>query len=406
MNVALLVLLFVAALLFHLLESSFESFSRISLARFLAGMEGRRLPRFPFVEKFDLVIHSLETLVFVLQIVLMLWSFRLLRPVLPAPAPRILIIGLFYLVFFNVVFYIVAYRNRETVLRALIFLFPVAWFVFYPLNYVFSLCLKENPADPGEEENGEITDEQVEVFLEEGAKEGVIEKEDQEMIESVLEFGDTLVKEIMTPRVNMTHVHVDSRLDEIVAVIREKKKSRLPVVADKLDNVEGIILAKDVLDWWGRDDFDMRRILRPPFFIPETMRVIELLKEMQRTNQKFAIVVDEFGGVSGVISMEDIVEEIVGDIKDEYDVDLEPIARDRDGWTVRGDTSIYELNESLGVEIDDDEDFQTVAGLISCKLGKIPSAGDRVSAAGLVFTVREMDRNRIKTVRVTHEEKA
>lgn len=406
MSVALLVLLFVAALLFHLLESSFESFSRISLARFLAGMEGRRLPRFPFVEKFDLVIHSLETLVFVLQIVLMLWSFRLLRPVLPAPAPRILIIGLFYLVFFNVVFYIVAYRNRETVLRALIFLFPVAWFVFYPLNYVFSLFLKENPADPGEEENGEITDEQVEVFLEEGAKEGVIEKEDQEMIESVLEFGDTLVKEIMTPRVNMTHVHVDSRLDEIVAVIREKKKSRLPVVADKLDNVEGIILAKDVLDWWGRDDFDMRRILRPPFFIPETMRVIELLKEMQRTNQKFAIVVDEFGGVSGVISMEDIVEEIVGDIKDEYDVDLEPIARDRDGWTVRGDTSIYELNESLGVEIDDDEDFQTVAGLISCKLGKIPSAGDRVSAAGLVFTVREMDRNRIKTVRVTHEEKA
>ena len=406
MNVALLVLLFVAALLFHLLESSFESFSRISLARFLAGMEGRRLPRFPFVEKFDLVIHSLETLVFVLQIVLMLWSFRLLRPVLPAPAPRILIIGLFYLVFFNVVFYIVAYRNRETVLRALIFLFPVAWFVFYPLNYVFSLFLKENPADPGEEENGEITDEQVEVFLEEGAKEGVIEKEDQEMIESVLEFGDTLVKEIMTPRVNMTHVHVDSRLDEIVAVIREKKKSRLPVVADKLDNVEGIIMAKDVLDWWGRDDFDMRRILRPPFFIPETMRVIELLKEMQRTNQKFAIVVDEFGGVSGVISMEDIVEEIVGDIKDEYDVDLEPIARDRDGWTVRGDTSIYELNESLGVEIDDDEDFQTVAGLISCKLGKIPSAGDRVSAAGLVFTVREMDRNRIKTVRVTHEEKA
>jgi len=405
-SVAGLVLLFVAALLFHLLESSFESFSRISLARFLAGMEGRRLPRFPFVEKFDLVIHSLETVVFVLQIVLMLWTFRLLRTVLPAPAPRILLIGLFYLVFFNVVFYIVAYRNREAVLRALIFLFPVAWFVFYPLNYVFSLFLKENPADPGEEENGEITDEQVEVFLEEGAKEGVIEKEDQEMIESVLEFGDTLVKEIMTPRVNMTHVHVDSRLDEIVAVIREKKKSRLPVVADKLDNVEGIILAKDVLDYWGRDDFDMHRILRPPFFIPETMRVIELLKEMQRTNQKFAIVVDEFGGVSGVISMEDIVEEIVGDIKDEYDVDLEPIARDRDGWTVRGDTSIYELNESLGVEIDDDEDFQTVAGLISCKLGKIPSAGDRVSAAGLVFVVREMERNRIKTVRVTHEEKA
>ncbi len=403
MNIAGLLVLFVVAVLFHLLESSFESFSRISLAKFLKGIEGQRLPRFPFVEKFDLVIHSLETLVFVLQIVLMLYTFRELRTLIESPLLRILLIGVFYLVFFNVVFYIVAYRNREAVLRRLIFLFPVAWFVFYPLNFVFSLFLKENPADPGEDENEEITDEQLEVFLEEGAKEGVIEKEDQEMIESVLEFGDTLVKEIMTPRVNITHVRIDASLEEIVATIREKKKSRFPVIADKLDNVEGIILAKDVLEYWGRDDFHIREILRPPFFIPETMRILELLKEMRGTNQKFAIVSDEFGGVSGVISMEDIIEEIVGDIKDEYDVDLEPIARDRDGWTVRGDTSIYELNEALGIEIDDSVDYQTVAGLISSRLGKIPSAQDKVTVLGYVFEVREMEKNRIKTVRVHRE---
>jgi CBS domain containing-hemolysin-like protein len=280
----------------------------------------------------------------------------------------------------------------------------VAWTIFYPLNLVFKLLLKESPAEAKEGEEEDLSDEQLEVFLEEGAKEGVIEKEDQEMIESVLEFGDTLAKEIMTPRVNIAHVHLHATLAEIVAVIREKKKSRLPVIADKLDNVEGIILAKDVLDYWGSAaGFDIREILRPPFFIPETMRILELLKEMQRTNQKFAIVSDEFGGVSGVISMEDIIEEIVGDIKDEYDEDLEPIARDRDGWTVRGDTSIYELNESLGIEIDDSADYQTVAGLISCLLGKIPAVGDRVVAEGHAFEVREMDRNRIKTVRVTHE---
>ena len=185
------------------------------------------------------------------------------------------------------------------------------------------------------------------MFLEEGAKEGVIEKEDQEMIESVLEFGDTLVKEIMTPRVDMIHIHIDASLDEIIATIKEKKKSRFPVIAEKIDNVEGIILAKDVFNYWGRDDFDIKEILRPPFFIPETMRILELLKEMQRTKQKFAIVIDEFGGVSGVISMEDVIEEIVGDIKDEYDEDLEPIVRDRDGWIVKGDTAIYELNEAL-----------------------------------------------------------
>jgi len=405
MSTVLLIALYVVAILFHLLESSFESFSRISLAKFLKNMEGKRLPRFPFVEKFDLVIHSLETVVFILQIVLMLYTFKALRDAIPSAALRILLIGLLFLFFFNVVFYIAAYDNRERVLRRLIFLFPVAWFIFYPLNYVFSLFLKESQAEPSGDDTEEPSEEQVEVFLEEGAKEGVIEKEDQEMLASVLEFGDTLVKEIMTPRVHMIHVHLDSSLEEIVALIRQKKKSRYPVIADKLDNVEGIILAKDVLDYWGRGEFDIKEILRPPFFIPETMRILELLKEMQRTNQKFAIVSDEFGGVSGVISMEDIIEEIVGDIKDEYDNELEPIARDRDGYTVRGDTSIYELNEALGIEIDDNVDYQTVAGLISSKLGKIPSVLDRISAEGFVFEVREMDRNRIKTVRITHEKK-
>jgi putative hemolysin len=405
MSLAVLIVLLILTILFHLLESSFESFSRISLARFLKSIEGPRLPRFPFVEKFDLAIHSLETVVFILQIVLLLFMFRILEGILPSAAARILLIGLFYLVFFNVVFYIGAYLNRERVLRGLIFLFPVAWFVFYPLSFLFTLFLKENPAEQGNNGDEERSEEQLEVFLEEGAKEGVIEKEDQEMIESVLEFGDTLVKEIMTPRVDMVHVRIDSGLEEIVALIREKKKSRFPVVADKLDNVEGIILAKDVFDYWGRSDFHIREILRPPFFIPETMRILELLKEMQRTKQKFAIVSDEFGGVSGVISMEDIIEEIVGEIRDEYDEDRQPIARDAEGYTVRGDTAIYELNEALGIEIDDSEDYQTVAGLISCILGKIPSVQDRITLAGFVFEVREMEKNRIKTVRIHHEKK-
>ena len=126
---------------------------------------------------------------------------------------------------------------------------------------------------------------------------------------------------------------------------------------------------------------------------------------MQKTKQKFAIVSDEFGGVSGVISMEDIIEEIVGDIKDEYDEDLEPIARDRDGYTVRGDIAIYELNESLGIDIDDNEDYQTVAGLISFKLGKIPSPQDKIIVEGMVFEVKEMEKNRIKTVRIHHGKK-
>ena len=405
MNIIVLVALYIVAILFYLLESSFESFSRISLAKFLNGLPPKRKPRFAFVEKFDLVIHSLETVVFFLQIILLICTFQILEKAIPSPTSRILLIGLLYLVFFNLVFYIAAYLNREKVLRNLLFLFPVAWIIFYPLNFIFTIFLKEGTSDLREDQAEDLSDEQLEMFLEEGAKEGVIEKEDQEMIESVLEFGDTLVKEIMTPRVDMIHIHIDATLNEIIAIIKNKKKSRFPVVGERIDHVEGIILAKDVFNYWGRDDFNIKEILRPSFFIPETMRILELLKEMQKTKQKFAIVIDEFGGISGVISMEDVIEEIVGDIKDEYDDDLEAIVRDRDGFIVKGDIAIYELNEALQIEIDDNEDYQTVAGLISCKLGKIPGPHDHVIVEGYVLEVQEVEKNRIKSVRIYRENK-
>lgn len=405
MNIIILIALYIVTILFFLLESSFESFSRISLAKFLNGLPPKRKPSFAFVEKFDLVIHSLETIVFFLQIILLICTFQVLENAITSATSRILLIGLLYLVFFNLVFYIAAYLNREKVLRNLLFLFPVAWIIFYPLNFIFKIFLKEGPADPRENQAEDLSDEQLEMFLEEGAKEGVIEKEDQEMIESVLEFGDTLVKEIMTPRVDMIHIHIDATLDEIIAIIKNKKKSRFPVVGERIDHVEGIILAKDVFNYWGRNDFNIKEILRPSFFIPETMRILELLKEMQKTKQKFAIVIDEFGGVSGVISMEDVIEEIVGDIKDEYDDDLEAIVRDRDGFIVKGDIAIYELNEALQIEIDDNEDYQTVAGLISYKLGKIPGQHDQVSVEGYVLEVQEVEKNRIKSVRIYREHK-
>jgi CBS domain containing-hemolysin-like protein len=405
MNAAILITIYLLTILFHLLESSFESFSRISLAKFLKGLPAQRKPKFAFVENFDLVIHSLETVVFFLQIVLLIRTFQVLEHLVPSATSRIFLIGLLYLFFFNLVFYITAYLNREKILRHLIFLFPVAWVIFYPLNFVFKSFLRENPNESRENQDEEPSEEQVEVFLEEGAKEGVIEKEDQEMIESVLEFGDTLVKEIMTPRVDMVHVPIDAPLAAIVDVINREKKSRFPVVGERIDHVEGIILAKDVFNYWGRDDFDIHEILRPPFFVPETMRILELLKEMQKTKQKFAIVIDEFGGVCGLISMEDVIEEIVGDIKDEYDDDPEDIVRVGDGYVVRGDFAIYELNEALQIEIDDSEDYQTVAGLISCMLGKIPGPHDQVTVEGYVFEVLEVDKNRIKSVRIRHEKK-
>ena len=405
MGFILLTVLFLVTALFYLLESSLESFSRISLAKFLKEFENKNKLNFYYVEKYDLAFHSLRTFVFFLQLILMLFTFRALETFIPNPIVRTIAVLVSFLILFNLIFYLVSYLNKEKVFNTLFFLFPFVWYAFYPLNKIFSLFLKEEAGEERETVPDDVSNEELEVFFEEGAKEGVLEKEDQEMIESVLEFGDTLVKEVMTPRVDMIHIPMDASLDEIVRTINESKKSRYPVISRKIDNIEGILLSKDVFNYWDRDQFNIKEVLRPALFIPETMRILELLKEMQRSKQKFAIVVDEFGGVSGAVTMEDLIEEIVGDIKDEYDEDSEPIVRENGSFIVKGDTDIYELGKTLNFEIDENEDYQTVAGLISVRLGKIAKAADKISIDGYVFEVLEVEKNRIKKVKIYLEPK-
>jgi CBS domain containing-hemolysin-like protein len=232
----------------------------------------------------------------------------------------------------------------------------------------------------------------------------LIESEDKEMLTSILEFGDTLVKEIMTPRVDMIYIPIDIGLNELVQMINDKKKSRYPVISGRVDNIEGIILSKDVFNYLDKPDFDIKSIIRKAFFIPETMRILELLKTLQKSRLKFAIVVDEFGGVSGLVTMEDIIEEIVGEIQDEYDEDVEQIRKEKDYFIVNGDTDIFELGETLKIKIDEDEDYQTVGGFISYKLGRIPNQLDKINLHNYQLQVIEMEKNRIIKVKITNQD--
>jgi CBS domain containing-hemolysin-like protein len=278
-----------------------------------------------------------------------------------------------------------------------LFLSPIPWIIYFPVNKLFSLLIKKYPND---NDSDELTEKELKVFIEESTKEGVIESEDKEMIESILEFGDTIVKEIMTPRVDMIYISKDITLDEMIQVLDEKKKSRYPVIDKRIDNITGIILAKDVFSNLNNTNFAISDVIRPAFFIPETMRILKLLNEMQRTKQKFAIVVDEFGGVSGLITMEDIVEEIVGEISDEYDEDIQQIIKEKDYFIVNGNTEIDELNSTLKISIDDDEDFQTVAGLINFETGKIPKVNDKIKIKKYIFKILEVEKNRITKVKI------
>ncbi len=396
-------LLLTVTILYYLFEVSFKSFSRVSMAGLMEDIRSRWIHKFHFVEKYDLVLNSLGAFSFFMQLTLFIYSFLFLERFLYNPIHRITLLIFAFLFTFNFLLYTIAYFFREIIIKKLIFLYPLPWFFFSPANIVFSFFLKRSP----EEKNGsqdELSEKELEVFIEEGTKEGLIESEDKEMLTSILEFGDTLVKEIMTPRVDMIYIPIDIGLNELVQMINDKKKSRYPVISGRVDNIEGIILSKDVFNYLDKPDFDIKSIIRKAFFIPETMRILELLKTLQKSRLKFAIVVDEFGGVSGLVTMEDIIEEIVGEIQDEYDEDVEQIRKEKDYFIVTGDTDIFELGETLKIKIDEDEDYQTVGGFISYKLGRIPNQLDKITLHNYQLQVIEMEKNRIIKVKITNQD--
>jgi putative hemolysin len=403
MNYIIFSILCLVTMLFYMLQNAFESFSRISLARFLDNFQKGKIRRFDFVEKYDMLLNALRGFSFFLQLILFFYAYILLENLIPNTIQRIAAIILSFVLFFNFLLYTFSFSKREAILGRLIFLTPAAWVFFYPVNIIFSYFAGKRPVEK-ENDPDDPSEKEIEVFFEESAREGLLESEDKEMIKSVLEFGDTLVKEIITPRVDMIYVDIDIGLDDLVKKINEAKKSRYPVISGRIDNIEGIILAKDVFDYWKNGEtkeFHIRDILRTPFFVPETMRILELLNELQKSKQKFAIVVDEFGGISGMVTMEDIIEEIVGEIHDEYDDDTENIVAEKDHFLVKGDTDIYELSDKLNIKINEDEDYQTVGGLMSFVLGKIPDKNDQVTVEGYTFEVMEMEKNRIKKVKIS-----
>jgi len=404
MDLFLIPMILGLTILFYIFEISFKSFSKISLAGFLDGFNNENIKKFDFVKKYETVLNSIRALSFFLQLILFIYSFFALKKLIPNPIYRTILLTFIFLFVFNFLLYTISYLKKESILKKLILFYRIPWLFFYPANIIFSSLIKKNPENR-ENDQDDPSEKELEIFFEESTKEGVLEKEDKEMIESVIDFSDTLVKEIMTPRVDVIYININTHINELVKIINENKKSRYPVISDRVDNIKGIILSKDVFYYLNKKDFSINKILRPAFFIPETMKISELLKELQKSKQKFAVVVDEFGGISGVVTMEDIIEEIVGEIKDEYDEDIEQIIKEKDYFIVKGDTDIDTLQDKLNIKIDEDEDYQTVAGLISYKLGKIPDKFDKIIIKNFTFEVIDIEKNRIKKIKIYNEKR-
>ena len=240
--------------------------------------------------------------------------------------------------------------------------------------------------------------------LREASERGLLDAEALEMVEGVITVGDLQVRDIMVPRSQMTVVARDDRAERLLPVIVESGHSRFPVIGEDRDQVVGILLAKDLLRYSAENqpgDFDIREVIRPAVFVPESKRLNVLLKEFRKNRHHMAIVVDEYGGVAGLVTIEDVIEQIVGDIADEYDVEEDqPIRRDGERqYTVRALTRIADFNEYFGARLSDAE-FDTIGGLVAHAFGRVPRCGDTVRLDELEFRVQRADRRRIDLLKV------
>jgi putative hemolysin len=284
-------------------------------------------------------------------------------------------------------------------------LLPLMAFAADPFHRLFDRSRrKEQELEGGEEAEEQDTGDDIQALIDVGAAEGIIEEQEGELIHSILEFGDTRVNEVMTPRPDIVAVPAEATVREARDVMIESKYSRLPVYREQIDNVEGLIYVRDLLHCWaeGNADGPIAPLVRAVYFIPETKPVADLLNEMQKANEQLAIVIDEYGGVSGLVTVEDILEEIVGEIEDE-DIageELKDIVQQQDGcYDVLGSTEIGKIERLFDMEIEAD-DFTTIAGLVINESGKVPQPGEQLVFRGLELEVLEADERRIGRLRV------
>jgi putative hemolysin len=250
-------------------------------------------------------------------------------------------------------------------------------------------------------ERGYISEEEVRLLLEEGGERGVFEPDEKELIHSVFEFTDTFVREVMVPSPQMVTIGITMPVDEVKTIIAKEKFSRYPVTGKDLNDIRGVLYAKDFYSLYSMTgNVELHKIVKPPLYIPETMKVSILLREMQKKRVHMAVVIDEYGAVSGLVTLEDLLEEIVGEIRDEYDTES-PVIELADGsLIIDASISTSDLQEDYGIEIPESPDYETLGGFILTHLQFIPKAGDCIELNDKKLKVVEMVGQRIAKVKL------
>ncbi len=273
---------------------------------------------------------------------------------------------------------------------------PVIWFI-----NLFSACILKI-LGVGKDSRPSMTESELRTIVDVSHEEGVIEEDEKEMINNVFDLGDAVAKDVMVPRVYVVMADVESSYDDLIRLFREEQFTRIPIYEGNVDNIIGLINMKDLLLYEDLEHFDIRKILRKPYFTVENKNVSDLLMEMKQSTFNLAIVLDEYGEVAGIVTVEDIVEEIVGEVQDEYDAhEMENIQKiDDHTYDIKCFINLHDLNDELHLHLDS-EDFDSIGGLIIDRLGRLPQLNDQVTLEnGIILQVKKIDKNRIEEVRL------
>ena len=401
----LLLLLAVAAVYVGTIETAFSAMMRLTLR--LMAERGGRDDRLGFYldDPIRLFVPARLMLGIIFSLATMAIAILTGRIGFQSIGMLLLFVAVFILLCEHVLPMLIARKDPERVVEFLLPPFDVAARFVAPLTNTLVRMIVDGRRDRQvTAANGDVAEEAGEAAVdrpESGIHPAMNERDERKLLQSIVDFGDTLVREVMTPRPDIVAIGQEASLDELRALFREQEYSRIPVYKENLDNILGIVFIKDLIRISEEQNRQgLQALLRPATFVPETKRVSDLLKEFQGKQVQLAIVVDEYGGTAGLVTLEDLLEEIVGEIRDEYDVEAEPVVEEGEGsFVFSAKVNFAEVRERLDVEIEP-EGFETVGGYVLTRVGRVPSAGEAFEIDGLIVEVLEAERRRIHRVRM------
>jgi CBS domain containing-hemolysin-like protein len=385
-NIIIIIFVLLLSCFFSIWENSLLKIKRWEYLKLIQNRDSDKYQKLTYIESSIPILRNIKNIFFFIGfIIILIKLIGIIKPIILI----LIVAGSFIFIYFFLSFLI----TKDSSVIIIEKLLPFQAF----LNRLFA----KNKIEIKEPDDSDDFDDKIEAYLFEGKERNIITEEEEEMVEKILYFKERTAREIMTPRINIIGLDENSTLSELKTLIVRKKRSRILIYRKRIDNIVGIIIAKDVFRYWGQDSIiikDTKSLIRKPVYVTEYMKISRLLKMLQRKKQKLAVVMDEYGGISGVVTVEDILEEIVGEIYDEYEKEEIMIEKFDDYYIVSGETPVEDIEDLLDTEFEMGQLAITIGGLINFILGKFPVKGEKLILNGYEFEVKDISEKNIEKV--------